>query len=72
MQDELTSDFFVILRGLVAIVEDFGDEEKIVAVHGLPNLKRRVRLGPSGSPLPSRDGAVGALRSVEPPQRLPP
>ena len=39
-QDQLTSDFFVILRGLVAIVEGFGDVEKIVGVHGLPNLKR--------------------------------
>ena len=33
-QGEPTSDFFVVLEGLVAIVEGFGDEEKVVGVHG--------------------------------------
>ena len=33
-QGEPTSDFFVILEGLVAIVEGFGDEQKVVRVHG--------------------------------------
>src|SRR6476646_6779842 len=31
---EPTSDFFVILEGLVAVVEGFGDEQKVVRVHG--------------------------------------
>ena len=33
-QGEPTSDFFVILEGLVAVVEGFGDEQKVVRVHG--------------------------------------
>ena len=33
-QGEPTSDFFVVLEGLVAVVEGFGDEQKVVRVHG--------------------------------------
>jgi len=33
-EGEPTSDFFVILEGLVAVVEGFGDEQKVVGVHG--------------------------------------
>jgi thioredoxin reductase (NADPH) len=33
-QGEPTSDFFVILDGTVAVVEGFGDEQKVVRVHG--------------------------------------
>lgn len=33
-QGEPTSEFFVILAGTVAVVEGFGDEQKIVRVHG--------------------------------------
>jgi len=33
-EGEPTSDFFVVLEGLVAVVEGFGDEQKVVRVHG--------------------------------------
>jgi thioredoxin reductase (NADPH) len=33
-QGEVTSDFFVVLEGLVAVVEGFGEEQRIVRVHG--------------------------------------
>jgi len=33
-QGEPTADFFVVLVGLVAVVEGFGDEQKVVRVHG--------------------------------------
>ena len=33
-QGEPTSDFFVVLEGLVAVVEGLGDEQKVVRVHG--------------------------------------
>ena len=33
-QGDPTSEFFVILDGMVAVVEGFGDEQKIVRVHG--------------------------------------
>jgi len=33
-QGDPTSEFFVILDGMVAVVEGFGDEQKVVRVHG--------------------------------------
>lgn len=33
-QGQPTSDFFVVLEGLVAMVEDFGDEQRVVRAHG--------------------------------------